>query len=350
MQYPVPNDTKVLLNFRPNGTMVGTDNNYGSQDVGELFCACSLKHLPPLVSTCLLPRSYPSTCAPYFTISARWLDEPSVYLCAMFDEIWTELPGQEVVYRWVDWLNVSSWSCISLNDNILLVPDADVADERAIARKLLVDATIPLMQNYSEKRSQEIFLKSLHECGTCLSENTGFNFTKLPCHHSFCMKCMESHCRIHVKEGTLTMLTCPDTTCRSPLPSSILKSLLGDDCYMRWESFALQKLLDTMPDLVYCPRCDAACLEVDNDAQCPECFFTFCSLCKERCHVGKECLTPAKKISILREQHQKYSLPEKQLLKEQKEIDELLNVCEVLRNSKPPLVRWLSQKLKAATT
>lgn len=50
------------------------------------------------------------------------------------------------------------------------------------------------------------------------------------------------------------------------------------------------------------------------------------------------------------EQHQKYSLPEKQLLKEQKEIDELLNVCEVLRNSKPPLVRWLSQKLKAATT
>lgn len=128
----------------------------------------------------------------------------------------------------------------------------------------------------------------------------GFNFTKLPCHHSFCMKCMESHCRIHVKEGTLAMLTCPDTACRSPLPPSILKSLLEDDCYTRWESFALQKLLDTMPDLVYCPRCDAACLEVDNDAQCPECLFTFCSLCKERRHVGEECLTPEKKIRILR--------------------------------------------------
>jgi E3 ubiquitin-protein ligase RNF14 len=163
------------LSLRPNRTMVGT-NNDGSQDVGELFYTCSLKHLPPVVLTCLLPWSYLSTCAPYFTISAKWLDEPKFsYLCAMFDEIWTELLGQEVVYRWVDWLNSSSWSCISLNNSIILVPDAtsDVVDERAIAREVLVGSTIPLMQDYDEKRSQEIFLKSLHECGICLSENTG---------------------------------------------------------------------------------------------------------------------------------------------------------------------------------
>ena len=81
----------------------------------------------------------------------------------------------QVVYRWVDWLNSSSWSCISLNDSIVLVPDAtsDVVDERAIAGKVLVDSTIPLMQDYDENRSHEIFLKSLRECGICLSENTG---------------------------------------------------------------------------------------------------------------------------------------------------------------------------------
>ena len=165
----------MFLNLHPNGTMVGTDND-GSQDGSELFYACSLKHLPPVVLTCLLPCSYPSTNAPYFTISAKWLDEPKVsHLCAMFDEIWTELPGQEVVYRWLDWLNSSSWACISLNDNIILVPDktSDVGDEHAIARRLLVDSTIPLMQSYNERRSHEIFLKSLHECGICLSENTG---------------------------------------------------------------------------------------------------------------------------------------------------------------------------------
>ncbi|KAL6634947.1 hypothetical protein ACP70R_027618 [Stipagrostis hirtigluma subsp. patula] len=294
VRYPLPNGTQVFLNLRPNGTTVGTDNG-GNQDGGELLFACSLKHLPPVVLTCLLPRSYPSACAPYFTISAKWLDGPKVsYLCAVLDEIWTELPGQEVVYKWVDWLNNSSWPCISLNDNIILAPDRSsaVADERAIARRLLVDSTIPLMQSYNEKRSHEIFLQSLHECSVCLSENT------------------------------------------VPLPPSVLKSLLGDDGYTQWESFALQKLLDTMPDLVYCPRCDAACLEVDNDAQCPECFFTFCSLCKGRRHVGQACVTPAEKIRILRERQNKYFLPEKQLLKEQREIDELISVCEALRYCK----------------
>jgi len=62
----------------------------------------------------------------------------------------------------------------------------------------------------------------------------------------------------------------------------------------------LQKLLDTMPDLVYCPRCDAACLGVGNDAQCQDCFFAFCSLCKERRHVGKECVGPGERINILK--------------------------------------------------
>ncbi|AQK73746.1 NDR1/HIN1-like 8 [Zea mays] len=173
--YPIPNGTKVFLNLHPNGTMVGTDNDE-SKDGGELIYACSLKHLPPVVLTCLLPCSYPSASAPYFTISAKWLDEPKVsHLCTMFDEIWTELPGQEVVYRWLDWLNSSSWACISLNDNIILIADktSDVGDARAIARRLLVDHTIPLMQSYNERRSHEIFLKSLHKCRICLSENTG---------------------------------------------------------------------------------------------------------------------------------------------------------------------------------
>ncbi|XP_052145303.1 uncharacterized protein LOC127764460 isoform X2 [Oryza glaberrima] len=190
------------------------------------------------------------------------------------------------------------------------------------------------IQSYSEKRSHKIFLESLLVCGICLSEDVGRNFIKLPCHHSFCLKCMEFHCKIHVKEGNLTQLACPDTNCRNPLPPSVLKSLLRDDGYAQWESFALQKLLDAMPDLVYCPRCSAACLEVDNDAQCPGCFFTFCTLCKRRRHVGDTCITPEEKIRILKERQKLYSIPEEQLLKEQREIDELINIQEALRDSK----------------
>ncbi|XP_015689075.2 E3 ubiquitin-protein ligase RNF14-like [Oryza brachyantha] len=337
VHYTLPDGgIRVFLNLHPSGAMVGTDDNDNHSD-GELCYACRLQHLPPIVLTCLLPRSYPSICAPYFTISAKWLDEPKVsYLCAALDEIWAQRPGQEVIYRWVDWLNSSSWSLIALNDDIVLDPDttSKFGDERAIARRILVDSTIPLMQSHSEKRSHKIFLQSLFECGICFSEDAGINFIKLPCHHFFCVKCMESHCKIHVKEGNLTQLACPDTNCRNPLPPSVLKSLLRDDGYAQWESFALKKLLDTMPDLVYCPRCHTACLEVDNDAQCPCCFFTFCTLCKRRRHVGDTCITTEEKISILKERHKLYSIPKEQLLKEQREINELIDIQEALRDAK----------------
>ncbi|XP_052142029.1 uncharacterized protein LOC127761738 isoform X2 [Oryza glaberrima] len=336
VHYSLPDGIRVFLNLRRSGALVGTVDNE-NHNGGEVCYACRLQHLPPVVLTCLLPRSYPSTFAPYFTISAKWLDEPKVsYLCAAFDEIWTELPGQEVIYRWVDWLNSSSWSFIALNDEIVLSPDrtSKFGDERAIARRILVESTIPLMQIYSEKRSHKVFLQSLSECGICLSEDAGINFVNLPCHHFFCVKCMESHCKIHVKERNLTQLTCPDTNCRSPLPPSLLKNLLRDDGYAQWESFALKKLLDAMPDLVYCPRCYAACLQVDNDAQCPDCFFTFCTLCKQRRHVGDPCITRQERILILKERQKLHSMPAEQLLKERRELEELMNIQEALRSSK----------------
>nr|XP_015622913.1 E3 ubiquitin-protein ligase RNF14 isoform X3 [Oryza sativa Japonica Group] len=100
VHYSLPDGIRVFLNLRRSGALVGTGDNE-NHNGGEVCYACRLQHLPPVVLTCLLPRSYPSTCAPYFTISAKWLDEPKVsYLCAAFDEIWTELPGQEVIYRW----------------------------------------------------------------------------------------------------------------------------------------------------------------------------------------------------------------------------------------------------------
>ena len=58
----------------------------------------------------------------------------------------------------------------------------------------------------------------------------------------------------------------------------------------RWEELELAQTLQRMPDVVYCPRCSAACLE-DGDAsmaQCARCLFAFCSLCSESWHPGVE--------------------------------------------------------------
>uniref|UniRef100_K3YZW8 RING-type domain-containing protein n=1 Tax=Setaria italica TaxID=4555 RepID=K3YZW8_SETIT len=185
------------------------------------------------------------------------------------------------------------------------------------------------MHRYSEERSQEAFDQSVHECGVCLSENTGRNFIQLPCNHSFCVKCMESYCGIHVKEGSVTRLACPDTSCRAPLPPPVLRRLLAEEGYARWESLALRRTLDTMPDVAYCPRCNAACVAAGDDAQCPA---YFC---------GATSGTPASPRYATHAERQKLmrvsvreQMSEAQRLREQRKVEELLSLREVLRSTR----------------
>ncbi|CAL4884783.1 unnamed protein product [Urochloa decumbens] len=347
LHYQLEGEIQVYMNICTNDGTTATrdeDDDEGDANDGLLY-ACSLQHLPPITLTCLLPRSYPSTRAPCFVIAAKWLDEPEVsMLCSVLDGIWAELPGQEVVFRWADWLSGSSWSCIASDNQMVLGPDTSsaggAADERAIGRSLILDSTIPLMHRYSEERSQEAFDQSVHECGVCLSENTGRNFIRLPCNHSFCVKCMESYCGIHVKEGSVATLACPDTSCRAALPPPVLRRLLGGEGYARWESLALRRTLDTMPDVAYCPRCNAACVVAVDDAQCPACFFTFCAQCCERRHVGDACVPTEEKLDDLLEQQkltrasERELWPEARRRREQRKVEELLSLREVLRSTR----------------
>ncbi|TVU28079.1 hypothetical protein EJB05_19587 [Eragrostis curvula] len=342
LHYQLQGQIKVYLNVCPNeATETGDDED----DNDRLLYACNLQHLPPVVLTCLLPGGYPSSCPPYFVVVAKWLDEPEVSrFCSVLDEIWTELPGQEVVYRWADWLCSSSWSCIASDDQLVLGPDANSTggDERAIGRSRILDSTIPRMRDYSDETALQVFDQSIHECGVCFGEDAGSNFVKLPCDHSFCVKCMESYCSIHVKEGSVTRLTCPDTSCRSPLPPSALRRLLGEDGYARWESLALRRTLDTMPDVAYCPRCNAACVASGDDAQCSACFFTFCAQCGDRRHVGGACVLPEEKLADLLEQQKQarpsvrdlVNMSEEQERLEQRKVEELLSLREVLRSTR----------------
>ncbi|XP_044460375.1 E3 ubiquitin-protein ligase RNF14-like [Triticum aestivum] len=228
------------------------------------------------------------------------MDEHNVsLLCEMLDTIWAELPGQEVVYQWVEWIRNASLSHLWLDGKIMLVHDIPThkGDMRAISRDVSLDVVIPSMLSYNSKKHYQAFLEDLHMCMICINQSKGSNFIKLPCQHLFCVKCMETLCKMHVKEGSLFQLVCPNTKCNASIPHYLLKRLLSKEEFERWDRLALEKALDSMAYMVYCPKCAIGCMEYeDNNAQCPKCSFTFCGSCKEVRHPGKQCLTPKQKL------------------------------------------------------
>ncbi|KAM0919467.1 hypothetical protein ACQ4PT_008184 [Festuca glaucescens] len=224
----------------------------------------SVEHLAPLSLTCLMPPSYPSHHPPYFTLGVQWLDNVKVSaLCHMLDSIWAQQPGQEVIYEWVQWLQSSTLSHLGFEDGIVIRQPDDSVD-----------------------------------------------FVKLPCQHYFCQRCMETYSRMHVNEGTVQQLVCPGDKCGCIIPPNLLKRLLGVADFERCERLMLQKALDSMVDLVYCPRCGTACLEDEKKAQCSNRLFYFCTHVTDPCHIGRECiiLTPEEKLLTLQEREKVHRL------------------------------------------
>ncbi|PON39660.1 E3 ubiquitin ligase RBR family [Trema orientale] len=328
-----PNGITVTTKLNSSGDLKTTGNN-----PDEFSYSFDVQYLPPIVLTCLLPKSYPSHLPPYFTISVQWLDSVKIAtLCSMLDSIWNEQPGQEVTYQWVEWLNSSSLSYLGFDKEIMLGPYGikHSADRRAVSGNILPDIDFPFIRNYNDERLNEIFQQSIHECCICFSEYAGSEFIRLPCHHFFCRICMKTYSDIHVNEGTVNKLQCPDAKCRGMVPPSVLRRLLSDEEYERWESLTLQKTLESMSDITYCPRCETPCVQDEGEhAQCSMCFFNFCTRCGGPRHVGTKCLSREFKLQMLQERQNSSLLKGKQKRRERDRILELRSLRKILRDSK----------------
>eukprot|EP00879_Flechtneria_rotunda_P005743 GHRR01006044.1.p1 GENE.GHRR01006044.1~~GHRR01006044.1.p1 ORF type:complete len:829 (+),score=331.90 GHRR01006044.1:542-3028(+) len=154
---------------------------------------------------------------------------------------------------------------------------------------------------YSAAQQQEAFKAGSWTCGICFDQVPGSTCLRLPdCQHFYCTSCLRSHAASQMESGAVENMRCPEPSCKRMMPPFVVQELLGQEGYERWEDLLFRRTLDKMEDVVYCPRCNAVCIEdKDHCAQCSNCLYVFCTFCSDSWHPGTECLDPIERLRVL---------------------------------------------------
>ncbi|KXZ48731.1 hypothetical protein GPECTOR_25g315 [Gonium pectorale] len=272
--------------------------------------------LSPIRVTLTLPHGYPAACPPAVSLHAPWLSGPQAEaLAAGLAGVWeAQGPGGPIALVWVDWLRGEALRHLAITDALVLRRGEAAATPlgAGVPARAAVDAAGPevlavSLLRYSAAREQEKFNESNVRCPICFEEHLGSRCVRLPeCRHAFCGGCLATHLRTQLRDGAVDRLACPEPGCRRQLAPYVLQQMLGQEEYARWEQLTLQRTLDKMEDLVYCPRCREPCLEdPDHSVLCPSCFYSFCALCEDSWHPGSSCLNAADRLALLEARRQR---------------------------------------------
>ncbi|XP_073331936.1 E3 ubiquitin-protein ligase RNF14-like isoform X2 [Pagrus major] len=174
-------------------------------------------------------------------------------------------------------------------------------DQRLSGRSLTPSqALLSQILIYDAAQQQKQFATTVFDCGVCFMGLLGMDCVQLLCGHIFCRTCLSQFCKLQITEGNVQGVTCPDADCdAAPTPAQV-RSLVGEELFSRYDRLLLQKTLDCMPDVVYCPRhsCGSAVIwdKSSTAAMCTVCAFAFCVTCKKTYHGTEACQKKKKKI------------------------------------------------------
>ena len=290
---------------------------------GEL----EVRALPMIFLDVTLPREYPSAAGPIFMLRCDWLSSSHLSaLCARLDAIVEDetTRGEPVLFELAQYLQSNALREVLLNDDGALdlaasaplgwgtSDDDDTSmsfevDMRAIAMARDVQEAEFCILRADATARRHAFLESTNNtCCVCLADDILGRDLRRPsgCQHWLCVDCVSRMASVHVRDGSVTRLICPESGCSSTFSPLIMREVLSNDDYEKYDNMLLSKTLDAMPDLVYCPRCEHPVLEDEGDGthcgRCPGCMYAFCTLCRDAYHPPSiECLNPQQKLAVL---------------------------------------------------
>ncbi|XP_076302598.1 E3 ubiquitin-protein ligase RNF14-like [Lasioglossum baleicum] len=296
-----------------------------------------ISHLPPLALHVFLPENYPSESPPKFTLYSSWLYLSHLTkLCKRLDKLWEENKGQEILFTWVAFLQDETLEFLDIQNNLnmsraytryiqtnkIYHADKEYAvdsaknntkkkevNARYLSKKNLVKKChdrravldcpigknpIQTLIDYSEKRNQIEFKKNFYTCKICFVDKLGEHCTQfLPCGHVFCKDCITGYLEVRIKDANVQNIYCPEEKCTSEATPAQIKDLVSSELFTKYDSILLSVTLDTMGDIMYCPRRNCqypvSCEPNEQMANCPVCQYAFCVYCKMVYHGIEPC-------------------------------------------------------------
>mmetsp|Transcript_54426 Transcript_54426/g.129704 ORF Transcript_54426/g.129704 Transcript_54426/m.129704 type:complete len:632 (-) Transcript_54426:79-1974(-) len=333
--------------------------------------SAEVHYLPPLRLVVEFGAGYPSQRPPRFSLACSWLSSSQLAgLCAELDRMAEEQFGSPVVFTWAQWLQDSAFSHMGLENTpqIRLVPSQQESDERALSELLDAFEVLHELVQFDRERRWWMWRQSLQLCSICFCEKPGSQFTKIgACEHVFCTECMSEMLAVHIADGTIGSIKCPQPSCCGEFGLEAVKALASEEQFQRWQRLKVQLILKEDPALVFCPRCESMGKEtpiLPSDSQqhasagssitaptaaeeaspplaiCDRCQYAFCAACREAYHPSSLCGAQMSRLQKLAEQ-----LETAQASQRRKLAEELASLRMILADTKPcpkcrmPIVR-----------
>ncbi|XP_054267521.1 E3 ubiquitin-protein ligase RNF14 [Macrosteles quadrilineatus] len=199
--------------------------------------------------------------------------------------------------------------------------------------------------DYNASKSKDEFSKNMQDCNVCFSQVIGEQCKQLNCGHITCVECLRRLCQVHIEQGTMECIVCPQENCGLELPANLINDLVSKELYDRYDRLMLNRTLDKISNMTYCPRpaCQYPISTQDEEslAVCPSCGFALCVFCRRVYHGIEGCRLKSEEKSELVEAY-KNADREKRLDLEKrygkKQLTELVNTADT--------EAWMSQNSK----
>eukprot|EP00090_Calanus_glacialis_P004158 TRINITY_DN13072_c0_g1_i1.p1 TRINITY_DN13072_c0_g1~~TRINITY_DN13072_c0_g1_i1.p1 ORF type:complete len:850 (+),score=253.12 TRINITY_DN13072_c0_g1_i1:36-2585(+) len=151
-----------------------------------------------------------------------------------------------------------------------------------------------LLREFNNMKEEEEFAVSLNSCLICFTDKIGSQCLMfVVCNHVYCRDCMANYFKEKISTGAVSSLMCPTFKCETQALPNQVAELVQPDLFQKYESLLLETQLESMTDIVSCPRVVCQCPTIidreTNMGQCPACQLAFCIYCKATYHGVSPC-------------------------------------------------------------